>query len=129
MVGRLGVALVQMPVLLSTEHRASAVCIHPPGSHLGVELVACEGHTSADVQNRNGCIACSVIKRIKSARRYCMFEHGSFRPSRQNHAHKCDTLSTLHRLLLMFAIPPMRFGDYAHRTEGIPELDINEHVD
>ena len=50
-VGRFGVALVQMPVALSTANRGLAVFIHPPGFPLGVELAPGEGHTSADVQN------------------------------------------------------------------------------
>ena len=59
------------------------------------------------------------LKSSKSAERYCIFENGVFRAPQQNHFHGCTTVHTKCLLLLISAIAPKRFCDFANQLGGI----------
>ena len=61
----------------------------------------------------------SLVKSSKSAQRYCISENGVFRAPQQNHFHGCTTVHTKYLLLLISAIAPRRFGDFANQLGGI----------
>ena len=63
-----------------------------------------------------------LLKSSKSAQRYCIFESRVFRAALQNCFRKCETVHTKPLLLLISAIPPGRFGDFANQLGGIAQI-------
>ena len=50
-----------------------------------------------------------------------------FRASQQHHFHKHKTLHTKYRLLLILAIPPRRFWNFANQLGGLTEIRNSKH--
>jgi hypothetical protein len=84
--------------------------------------------TFANIRNTSKLI-CEIAK---SLRRYykhkqklvfradcCICESGFVKALEKLNSHKCKTINTQHRLLLISAIPPGRFGDFANQLGGI----------